>query len=439
MRSVTHFVPRSAGFANAFWDPPTNAMYYGDGDDSDAPLLGALDVVAHELTHGVTQYTWDGIYAGESGALDEAFSDIMATGVEFFQEPPGTGRLQADYFLGEDLSFVFDPPRRAVRSMENPSLFCSAALGACDPDHYSRRYRGPLDNGGVHHNSGIANQAFYLLIEGGTNRTSGRHVAGLGAAKPRAGRAHLLPRLHVVPDALGHVRRRTGRHPPGRAGPLRGDGGGAGRRRLGRGGGRVRRAAPLAAALAVALAGAADAADEHGFFVSLGGGAAVGSLGWTSSATWTEYAETARVDASYEAGSGPALEAGLGYRVSRRVGLAVSFGWARRDADARVEASLPHPLYLDRPRSVQGQANGLQYRELASHLDLLLVPLAGRLEVALFGGPCLLRVDADQVVRVEFDEEYPYDEATFRSAVTSARRGRTRPSAGARGRRSPTR
>jgi Zn-dependent metalloprotease len=181
MRSVTHFLPRSFGFANAFWDPFSGAMYYGDGDAEFAPFSGALDVVAHELTHGVTQSTWDGIYEGESGALNEAFSDIMATGVEFFHQPPGTGRLRADYFLGEDLTYAFDPPRTAVRSMENPSLFCSAELGACDADHWSRRYRGAGDNGGVHHNSGIANQAFYLLAEGGVNRTSGRRVEGLGA------------------------------------------------------------------------------------------------------------------------------------------------------------------------------------------------------------------------------------------------------------------
>jgi Zn-dependent metalloprotease len=67
--------------------------------------------------------------------------------------------------------------------MENPGLFCSERLGACDPDHYSRLYRGPEDNGGVHHNSGIANQAFYLLVEGGVNRTSGRRVEGLGAER----------------------------------------------------------------------------------------------------------------------------------------------------------------------------------------------------------------------------------------------------------------
>ncbi len=183
VRSVTHFLPRFVGFANAFWDPFQNAMYYGDGDSTFGAFSGALDVVVHELTHGVTQYTWDGIYAGESGALNEAFSDIMATGAEFFHEPAGSARKHADYYLGEDLSFAFDPPRWAVRSMENPALFCSSEIGGCDPDHYSLRYRGSRDNGGVHHNSAIANQAFYLLVEGGVNRTSGIAVAGLGSAR----------------------------------------------------------------------------------------------------------------------------------------------------------------------------------------------------------------------------------------------------------------
>ena len=62
-----------------------------------------------------------------------------------------------------------------LRSASNPQ-----SLG--DPDHYSRRYTGPLDNGGVHINSGISNQVFYLAIEGGTNRTSGLSVQGVGAA-----------------------------------------------------------------------------------------------------------------------------------------------------------------------------------------------------------------------------------------------------------------
>jgi thermolysin len=140
-----------------------------------------LDVVAHELTHGVTQYTWAAIYSGETAALNEAFSDIMGTSVEFYQQPPGNGRLLADYYLGEDLAFQFDPPHTAIRSMANPSQFCNHNTG-CDADHYSRIYHGTADSGGAHHNNGVINQAFYLLIEGGVNRTSGIQVVGLGAA-----------------------------------------------------------------------------------------------------------------------------------------------------------------------------------------------------------------------------------------------------------------
>lgn len=181
MHSIVHFTPPGVDFANAFWDPASRAMFYGNGDASYGPFSGAIDVVAHELTHGVTQFTWAGLYNGESGALNEAFSDIMGTAVEFYFQPPGNGRLQADYYLGEDLAFGFDPPTTAIRSMENPSIFCNIRSG-CDADHYSRRFRGEFDSGGVHHNSGIASQAFYLLVEGGVNRTSGMRVEGLGSA-----------------------------------------------------------------------------------------------------------------------------------------------------------------------------------------------------------------------------------------------------------------
>lgn len=131
---------------------------------------GALDIVAHELVHGVTEYTSDLIYLNESGALNEAFSDIMGTAVEFFYQPPGSGNLRADYLLAED---VVKPG--GIRSMASPTMFGH-------PDHYSIRYRGTADNGGVHINSGIANHAFYLAIEGGTNRVSGIAVQGVGAA-----------------------------------------------------------------------------------------------------------------------------------------------------------------------------------------------------------------------------------------------------------------
>lgn len=131
---------------------------------------GALDIVAHELVHGITDFTSDLIYMDESGALNEAFSDIMGTAVEFFYQPAGSGNLRADYLLAED---VVKPS--GIRSMADPGRFGH-------PDHYSIRFTGTADNGGVHINSGIANHAFYLAIEGGANRTSGIAVQGVGGA-----------------------------------------------------------------------------------------------------------------------------------------------------------------------------------------------------------------------------------------------------------------
>jgi bacillolysin len=164
-------------FVNAFY-AGDGIMVYGEGLPTNVTLggqfwnylAGALDVTAHELSHGVTEFTSNLIYQGESGALNESFSDMMGTSVEFFYQPAGSGPMKADYLIGED---VVTPG--GLRSMANPNAFG-------DPDHYSRRYIGPLDNGGVHTNSAIGNQWFYLAIEGGTNRTSGLQVTGVGSS-----------------------------------------------------------------------------------------------------------------------------------------------------------------------------------------------------------------------------------------------------------------
>lgn len=154
---------------------PPNFAFTGSGQTV-GPLAGALDVVAHELTHGITDYTSGLEYQGESGALNEAFSDMMGVAVEAYFQPRGTGPLQADYLLGED---SFRAARTGavsgIRSMQSPTAFG-------DPDHYSVRYRGTEDNGGVHINSGIPNHVFFLAIEGGTNRVSGGAVSGVGFA-----------------------------------------------------------------------------------------------------------------------------------------------------------------------------------------------------------------------------------------------------------------
>jgi bacillolysin len=160
----------------------TNAFYAGDGimvygegglvsEGRDWDYVsGGLDIVGHELSHGVTDFSSRLIYRDVSGALNEAFSDIMGTSIEFFFQPPGDGPLRADYTLGED---VIRPG--GVRNLADP-------LAYGDADHVSKaRFVGTdTDGGGVHTNATIAGHAFFLAIEGGRNRTSGRSVRGVG-------------------------------------------------------------------------------------------------------------------------------------------------------------------------------------------------------------------------------------------------------------------
>jgi len=164
-------------YVNAFY-AGNGTMVFGEGlpagvfldGQNFKPFSAALDVVAHELTHGVTQFTSRLRGTGEAGALNESFSDMMGTSVEFFFQAAGTGPLKADYQLAEDITTP-----GAVRSMDNPALYGHA-------DHYSTRYQGPQDGGGIHRNCAISNQVYYLAIEGGTNRTSRLSVQGVGPA-----------------------------------------------------------------------------------------------------------------------------------------------------------------------------------------------------------------------------------------------------------------
>jgi len=178
---VVHFC---RNYLNAFFTdagfPNFGLMVYGDGVPSYTyPFTASFDVIAHEFTHGTTAKTSDLIYFRESGALNEAFSDIMAVAAEFTFEPEGNGYGQADWLIGEDLfkaPWPFCPRARALRSMADPEN------GGCgyQPSHYVNRYLGSADNGGVHINSGIINHAFYLLAVGGRHRLSGVSVPGIG-------------------------------------------------------------------------------------------------------------------------------------------------------------------------------------------------------------------------------------------------------------------
>jgi len=167
---------------NAFYDGSDNSVNFYDGDGVNTTYVaGAYDVVAHEIAHGVTDFTSDLIYWFYSGALNEAFSDIMGACAEFYHQPEGTGHLKADWLMGEDV-YIYYSVYNAFRRMDQPHLLSTSFSGPY-PDHYSLRYTGSIDNKGVHVNSSIANHWFYLLAEGGTNRISELSVTGIGIDK----------------------------------------------------------------------------------------------------------------------------------------------------------------------------------------------------------------------------------------------------------------
>ena len=247
-------LPNNAFFFPAPFGPEGRSGLFFGATAQGTPLT-VLDVAAHEFMHGVTSFSaglqsvlftdglgpaqivldsgvapcvntrWtssdgssvpffcvDGRFALASnpgGAINEAFSDVFGTGVEFFFQEPGSGPLTADYLVGEDL-----PQFGPIRSLESPqSLRIDGPL--LYPDHFAGRLRFatviiertqadllllgivPLtflddegnffiltstDFGGVHLNATILGHAFYLAIEGGQNATSGLIVQGVGAA-----------------------------------------------------------------------------------------------------------------------------------------------------------------------------------------------------------------------------------------------------------------
>ena len=133
---------------NAYWDG--TQMIYGDGDVYFLPLSGSLDVVGHELTHAVTEYTSNLIYSGESGGLNEASSDILGVAVDSWSR--GWAVDANTWLVGEDIALP--PLGAALRYMDNPPA------DGVSIDHYGD-YTSGMD---VHYSSGIANKAFYLTV-----------------------------------------------------------------------------------------------------------------------------------------------------------------------------------------------------------------------------------------------------------------------------------
>lgn len=164
MDSTVHY---QTGYDNAFWNG--RQMVYGDGDE-DLPesqrlfnrFTIAIDIIGHELTHGVTQYEANLVYRNQPGALNESMSDVFGSLVK--QRVLNQTARQADWIIGEGL-FTANVNGVGIRSMKAPgTAYNDPALGKDpQPGHMDDYVNTTSDNGGVHINSGIPNRAFYLV------------------------------------------------------------------------------------------------------------------------------------------------------------------------------------------------------------------------------------------------------------------------------------
>lgn len=148
IRGSVHYYDQESGKNNAFWNG--SQMLFGDGDGQQFGSFGAaLDVVAHEFTHAVTQYTAGLEYRNQSGAINESMSDVFGILCE--------GEEPSWWLMGEDC-YTPNKPGDALRDAKNPE-----SVDQPQPAHMSDYKNVTYDNGGVHINSGIPNKAFYNI------------------------------------------------------------------------------------------------------------------------------------------------------------------------------------------------------------------------------------------------------------------------------------
>ncbi|MBC8078553.1 MAG: M4 family metallopeptidase, partial [Chloroflexales bacterium] len=183
--SLVRYCPSASDcpYGNAFWNG--RQMTYGTG------YASADDVVAHELSHGFTEFSSSLFYYYQSGAINESMSDVFGELVDLI-DGAGNDSPAVRWQLGEDLP----PSVGVIRDIRNPPLFDNP-----DRTGSSLYYGGPQDSGGVHSNSGVNNKALYLMVDGGT--FNGQTVAGIGAEK--AGQIYYLVNNALLVSASDYL------------------------------------------------------------------------------------------------------------------------------------------------------------------------------------------------------------------------------------------
>ena len=426
--ALVHPVDRSAAasqtnsvlgtfYVNAFY-AGGGVMVFGEGLPSGATLngqswnylSGALDVFAHELAHGVTDFSSRLIYRNESGALNEAFSDIIGVSAEFYHQPIGNALMRAEYLIGEDVvtpgghplagqpaavrrpGSLHDALHRDARQRRRPYQLHDSRPRVL-PRH--RRWHQP-DLGSV-----------------GSRRRS---------REPRADRTGVLPSLHAD-DAVGrHLRGGPRRHHPVGRRPVwrRQRRHASDHRSMDRGGGQLMRlsfrslqgAVSLAAALLLLASATADAQDsawgDNGY-VSINGMYDVTVETNEISSRQDLYQETAELTSVQDVGKRPVYDVTAGGRLKGNFGVGFGVSYAKADDAASVTGRIPSPFYFNRPRSIDAPTT-LERTDLMVHIDAMwLLPLSDAFQITVFGGPTWFQVKQQTVKSLVIDDVFPFE------------------------------
>jgi len=155
-------------------------------------------------------------------------------------------------------------------------------------------------------------------------------------------------------------------------------------------------------------------------FVSVNGGYRVTTSPFDQTSSRRENAEDGSVSATYGLGKAATLDVAGGARLWRQFGLGVGITRLSFSSPGSVNASVPHPIFFNRPRSVNGDVAGLERQELAVHVQARgTFPISRRADVSVYGGPSFFQVNQGLITDVSYSETYPYDTAQFAGARTT--------------------
>jgi hypothetical protein len=182
-----------------------------------------------------------------------------------------------------------------------------------------------------------------------------------------------------------------------------------------RAGGELMRAAILASLCLVGVAQVAHAQER--LRISINAADQVTSRTLNQNFTVPINVEDAPISTSIEIANAPMFDIGASYRFLNRLAAGLSVSTLSRDVDGTLNAKIPHPFYFTMPRAIDGTIPGMHHQEIGVHVyAMYFIPLTGKLDLGVFGGPSHFSVKQDFATDVDYTASYPFDTATFTGA-----------------------